>query len=344
MAEPAGVDAAGVGPAGGREFERLALPYRRELLAHCYRMLGSADEAEDLVQETYLRAWRSYDGFEGRSSLRTWLYRIATSACLTALEGRDRRPMPAGLAGPSDDPGHPLAAARPDIPWLQPLPDAALEPGPDDPADTVSVRAGLRLALVAAMQHLPPRQRAVLILRDVLAWRAAEVADALDMTTAAVNSALQRARAQLAAAGLTEDDVTDALDPGDRALVDRYVAAFQAADVAGLLAILRDDVTLQMPPVPTWFAGRDAVARFVAHACGALHAGGFTVPVAANRQAGFALYVPDGRGGHVAHSIQLLAVREGAVARIDSFVDPAQFAAFGLPVAVDAGGPARVRG
>jgi RNA polymerase sigma-70 factor (ECF subfamily) len=343
MADPTGVDP-GDGPGGGQEFERLALPYRRELLAHCYRMLGSADEAEDLVQETYLRAWRSYDGFEGRSSLRTWLYRIATSACLTALEGRSRRPMPAGLAGPTDDPGHPLAAPRPDIPWLQPLPDAALEPGPDDPADTVSLRAGLRLALVAAMQQLPPRQRAVLILRDVLAWRAAEVAEALDMTTAAVNSALQRARAQLTAAGLTEDDVSESLDPGDRALVDRYVAAFEAADVTGLLAILRDDVTLQMPPHPTWFAGRDAVARFVVDACGRIHAGGFTLPVTANGQAGIALYHADGRGGHVAHSIQLFTVRDGAIASIDAFVDPAYFAGFGLPAAMGSSELARARG
>ena len=340
MAETAVTDAA-----EARRFERLALPYRRELLAHCYRMLGSADDAEDLVQETYLRAWRSYAGFEGRSSLRTWLYRIATTACLTALEDRGRRPMPAGLAGPGDVDG-PLAAARRDVPWLQPLPDAALAARrdvPEDPATLVALRAGLRLALVAAMQHLPPRQRAVLILRDILAWRAAEVADALDMTTTAVNSALQRARAQLAAAGITEDDVADELDPDARALVDRYVAAFENADVGGLLAVLRDDVTLQMPPIPTWFAGRDAVARFVARACGGRHRGAFTVPVGVNRQAGFAFYVPDGHGGWVGHSIQVVTVRGGGIARVDAFVDTGLFAAVGLPVGVDAGTRAALR-
>jgi RNA polymerase sigma-70 factor (ECF subfamily) len=273
-----------------------------------------------------------YEGFEGRSSLRTWLYRIATTACLTALEGRSRRPMPAGLAGPADDADGPLAAARPDIPWLQPLPDAVLQPGPGDPAATVALRAGLRLALVAAMQQLPPRQRAVLILRDVLAWRAAEVADVLGMSPAAVNSALQRARDRLATAGVTEDDVSDALDPAARTLVDRYVAAFEDADVTGLLAILHDDVTLEMPPIPTWFAGRDDVARFVIRACGGEHRGGFTVPVSANGQDGVAGYVRDGRGGYVGHSIQLLTVSAGRITRIDAFVDTALFASFGLPV------------
>ena len=172
------------------DFEDLAGRFRVELLAHCYRMLGSAEEAEDLVQETYLRAWRSYGSFDGRSSVRTWLYRIATNACLTAIERRGRRPLPSGLGAPSDDPAAPLAAS-PDVPWLQPLPDALLVAQENDPAAAAASRAGIRLALVAALQYLPARQRAVLILKDVLDWPAAQVADLLGTTTTAVNSGLR---------------------------------------------------------------------------------------------------------------------------------------------------------
>ncbi len=179
------------------DFTSLTGQFRRELLAHCYRMLGSADEAEDLVQETYLRAWRAYDGFEGRSSVRTWLYRIATNACLTAIERRGRRPLPSGLGGPDEDPAAPVVDA-PQVPWLQPIPDALLASPHDDPAAAAASRAGIRLAMVAALQYLSARQRAVLILRDVLEWPAAEVAAMLGTTTTAVNSGLRRARAQLA--------------------------------------------------------------------------------------------------------------------------------------------------
>jgi RNA polymerase sigma-70 factor, ECF subfamily len=187
---------AGVAPDAG-EFTRRTEPFRRELLAHCYRMLGSADEAEDLVQETYLRAWRSYRGFQGRSSVRVWLYRIATNACLTALEHRGRRALPSGLGDPGDDPAAPPAPPDPEVAWLQPIPDALVTPESEDPATIVAAREGLRLALIASLQHLPPRQRAVLILREVLAFPAAEVATMPDTTTAAVKSALQRARARL---------------------------------------------------------------------------------------------------------------------------------------------------
>ncbi|HEX6358570.1 sigma-70 family RNA polymerase sigma factor [Actinophytocola sp.] len=234
-------------------------PYRSELLTHCYRMVGSVHDAEDLVQETLLRAWRAYDRFEGRSTLRTWLYQIATNQCLTALEGRARRPLPAGLGGPSDTGGQVLEK-RDDVPWLEPMPTGA-----DDPAAIVTARESTRLAFVAALQHLPPRQRAVLILRDVLTWRAAEVAELLDTTTAAVNSALQRARAQLS--DLTQNDVLEPNDPDTRDLLERYVAAFERKDVEAIVALLAEDAVWEMPPYTTWFRGPEQVARHLTHQC-----------------------------------------------------------------------------
>ena len=196
------------------EFARLTDPFRPELLAHCYRMLGSVHDAEDQVQETMIRAWRSYGEFEGRSSLRTWLYRIATNACLRALENSSRRPLPSGLGAPGEDPDAPLAVARPEVPWLQPIPDALVSAGPADPADIVASRQSVRLALIAALQYLPARQRAVLILRDVLGWRAAEVADLLGTSTAAVNGMLQRARARLEQAAPDRGRDSRACRPG----------------------------------------------------------------------------------------------------------------------------------
>jgi RNA polymerase sigma-70 factor (ECF subfamily) len=209
---------------GSEDFARLTDPYRAELLAYCYRMLGSVHEAEDQVQETLIRAWRAHGSFEGRASLRTWLYRIATNACLRALENRSRRALPSGLAGPGDDPQGEPAAARPEIPWLQPIPDSLFGTQPADPAVIVASRQSMRLALIAALQYLPGRQRAVLILRDVLGWRAAEAAELLGTTTTAVNSVLQRARARLAQAGPAEDDIREPTDPADRALLGRYAA------------------------------------------------------------------------------------------------------------------------
>src|SRR5215469_7196232 len=220
------------------EFTSRTGRFRGELLAHCYRMLGSAEEAEDLVQETYLRAWRSYDGFEGRASLRTWLYRIATNVCLTAIERRGRRPLPSGLGGPTEDPEAPLVAGA-QVRWLQPFPDVLLAGERADPAAVAVSRAGIRLAFVAALQYLPARQRAILILRDVLEWPAAEVADLLDTTTTAVNSGLRRARAQLAATLPPEDELAEPADPRQRALLDRFAAAFERADVNALAALLR---------------------------------------------------------------------------------------------------------
>src|SRR5690348_5158875 len=215
------------------DFTSLTGRFRGELLAHCYRMLGSAADAEDLVQETYMRAWRSYEGFEGRASVRTWLYRTATNACLTALERRGRRPLPSGLGGPAEGPDAPVVAG-PEVPWLRPLPDALLTGDSEDPASVAVSREGIRLAFVAPLQYLSARQRAVLILRDVLQWQAAEVAELLGMTTTAVNSGLRRARAQLADVLPAEDELAEPAEHDRRALLDRFAAAFENADVNGL--------------------------------------------------------------------------------------------------------------
>src|SRR5215469_10957998 len=219
----------------GEDFEQRTQKLRRELLAHCYQLLGSVDDAEDLVQETMLRAWRARDQFdESRASLRTWLYRIATNACLTALSGRSRRPLPSGIGAPSDDPNEPLIGGH-EVPWLQPFPDGMLA---GDPAAALLSAGRLQLALVAAMQLLPARQRAILILREALGLPAAEVADVLDTSAAAVNSGLQRARARLAEVAVDEDTIGQPADAGDRALIDQYVSAFETADVAGLKRLL----------------------------------------------------------------------------------------------------------
>ncbi|MFI9764352.1 sigma-70 family RNA polymerase sigma factor [Streptomyces sp. NPDC051963] len=307
------------------EFVRLTDPYRRELLAHCYRMLGSVDEAEDLVQETYLRAWRSYGGYEGRASLRTWLHRIATNTCLTALEGRTRRPLPRGLGEPSQAPEEPLRAPVTDVPWLQPLPDSLV-----DPAIVVAARGSLRLALVAALQNLPARQRTVLILRDVLAWRASEVAALLGTSTAAVKSTLQRARARLDEVAPDEDLVVEPAGTADREVLDRYVAAFENADMDALVELLQDGVELEMPPYLEWFSGRKDVLRFLEPRVGVK---GLVrmLPTRANGQPAVAMYERDAHGVFRAHSIQVLAVSDGAVARMTVFLDAGLFDRFGMP-------------
>jgi RNA polymerase sigma-70 factor, ECF subfamily len=312
------------------DFTSRTSEFRGELLAHCYRMLGSAEEAEDLVQETYLRAWRSFDGFEGRSSVRTWLYRIATNVCLTAIERRGRRPLPSGLGGPAQDPDTPLAAA-PEVPWLQPFPDALLAAGGEDPAATAASRAGIRLAWVAALQHLSARQRAVLILRDVLEWPAAQVADLLSTTTTAVNSGLRRARSQLARALPAEDELAEPAEPRRRAVLERFAAAFENADISALAELLREDVALEMPPAPTWFSGRQAVLRF--YAARALDAPGRfrLVPVMANGQPALAVYQRDSGGVYRADAVTVPTVTATGIARIVTFRDPGLFALFGLP-------------
>jgi RNA polymerase sigma-70 factor (ECF subfamily) len=332
---------AGAGPEG-EEFVTRTEPFRRELLAHCYRMLGSLDDAEDLVQETYLRAWRSYGGFQGRSSMRTWLYRIATNACLTALTHRDRRMLPSGLGDPSEDPDAPPVMAGDGVSWLQPVPDARAVPESGDPGAIVAARDSLRLALIASLQYLPARQRAVLILREVLAMPAAEVADVLGTTTAAVKSSLQRARARLHDVAPADDHISEPTAPQARALLDRYIAAFENADASAIEKLLREDAALEMVPTRTWFAGRKTCAPYItAHALGS--PGDWRmVPVAANGQPAVAAYLRGADAIHHAFGIAVLTPAATGIARIVVFGDPGLVAAFGLPAELP-GEFARVR-
>ena len=312
------------------DFAGLTGRFRGELVAHCYRMLGSAEEAEDLVQETYLRAWRSFDGFEGRSSVRTWLYRIATNACLTAIERRGRRPLPSGLGGPAEDPQTQLVTGL-EVPWLQPLPDALLAGEREDPAAAAVSRTGIRLAFVAALQHLSARERAVLILRDVLEFPAAEAADLLGTTTTAVNSGLRRARAQLARARPAEDELAEPADPAQRSLLDRFAAAFETADASALADLLREDVALEMPPLLTWFAGRPIVTRFMASRVFPRFEEFRMVPVVANGQPAFGAYTRGQDGSYHAHEVLVPTLSETGIARIVVFLNPDLFRMFGLP-------------
>lgn len=327
------------------DFARLTEPLRPELLAHCYRMLGSVADAEDQLQETLVRAWRSYGDFEGRSSLRTWLYRIATNACLRALENQSRRPLPSGLGAPAENPDEPVAPAKSEIPWLQPIPDGVISSDPADPASIVGSRASVRLALVAALQYLPARQRAVLILRDVLVWRAAEVANLLEITPTAVNSLLQRARERLRHQTPALEQLSEPNEPATRRLLDRYGAAFENADVAALTALLREDAVLEMPPIPTWFAGRDRVVRFLAGQVPAQPGHFRLVPVFANGQPAFAEYARTPDGDYRASAIQVITVIAEGISRVVSFVgQPELFPRFGLPPDLPASGnliPAR---
>ncbi|HEU4512648.1 MAG TPA: sigma-70 family RNA polymerase sigma factor [Nocardioidaceae bacterium] len=305
--------------------------YRPELLAHCYRMLGSVHDAEDLVQETYLRAWRSQDTFEGRSSMRTWLYRIATNACLTALESRGRRPLPTGLGQEASDP-YATLVQQPEVPWLEPMPDTLIAERPDDPASVVTSRESVRLAFVAALQHLPPRQRAVLVLREVLAWRASEVAEALGTSTAAVNSMLQRARAQLDQAALTRDDVVEPPEPEQRQILDRYVAAFENYDVEAIVGLFTDDAIWEMPPFTGWYQGARTIGNLISTQCPASGPADMRMVRAdANGQPAFALYMRDADGVHRAFQLQVLTVTDRGVSHVGCFFDTGLFGAFGLP-------------
>lgn len=305
---------------GMADFATDTEPYRRELLAHCYRILGSVDDAEDVVQETYLRAWRSFESFEGRSSVRNWLYRIATNACLSALSHRSRRFLPSGLGGPADDPLTPLAAAE--APWLQPVPDSML-----DPAAIVTARDSLRIALIAALQKLPGRQRAVFILRDVLAWPASDVAQVMGTSTAAVKSTLQRARARLEHA---PPDVERAVEPGDlSAVLAQYIAAVEEADGAALEQLLRVDARVEATPWRTWFSGRATCVPYLVQQVLGSPGDWRLLPTSANGQ-------PAAVGYHRGrpYGILVLTVTATGIASINAFGDPALVKRFGFPAHV----------
>jgi RNA polymerase sigma-70 factor (ECF subfamily) len=307
-----------------------AEPFRRELLAHCYRMLGSIQDAEDLVQETYLRAWRSYGGFEGRSSVRTWLYQIATNGCLTELAKRGRRVLPSGLYAPQQDPGAYPEEAGTEVDWLQPVPDAMVTPDSADPAAIVTAREGLRLALIASLQYLPPRQRAILVLRDVLAFPAAEVAVMLGTTTVSVKSGLQRARARLRELAPAADQIAQPTGSRARALLEQYVAAFENADAAALERLLLEDATIEAPPLRTWFSGRKTCVPFLAsHVLGS--PGDWRMlATSANGQPAAAAYTRDRHGNYQPYGICVLTVTGQGIRQICSFADPSLVAVFGF--------------
>jgi RNA polymerase sigma-70 factor, ECF subfamily len=317
-----------------REFSGLTEPYRHELQLHCYRILGSLQDAEDIVQETLLRAWRRLDTYEGRASLRAWLYKIATNACFDALTKRPRRVLPTAQYAPAD-PRQPFAPPITEAIWLEPYPDDLIDEIEAGPEARYSLHESVSLAFLAALQSLPPRQRAVLILCDVLDWRANETAALLDATVSAVNSALHRARVTLQqryhARG--HEAVTRASIDGDlRSLLERYVQVWEAADIDGLVSLLREDATLSMPPMPTWYAGREAI---IAAAQGKIFAGDargrwLMQPIHANRQPAHAVYQRDEGGVYHAFGISVLTIEQGLVADIITFIDPALFQRFGL--------------
>ncbi|MFI6793220.1 RNA polymerase subunit sigma-70 [Nonomuraea sp. NPDC050383] len=306
--------------------------FRRELLAHCYRMVGSAHEAEDLVQESYLRAWRSYSGFEGRASMRSWLYKIATNVCLTALKPRPVRVLPSGLAGPYEGPDRPPSpVAAGEVSWLEPLPEAWIAPPADDPAAVVVQRESLRLALIAGLQHLPSRQRAILILREVLAFSTAETAEILGTTTAAVKSGLQRARARLDEREPGPEELLEPADHRARALLDGYIAAFERSDAGLLEEVLRADATLEATPFREWRAGRAMCIHLLGTYVLGTPGDWRMIPTAANGQPAAVVYHRDGDGVLRADGVVLLAPTATGVSRVIKFHDPALVATFGFP-------------
>ena len=315
------------------ELEGLLESYRRELTGYCYRMLGSPFEAEDAVQETFVRAWRSFDRFEGRSSLRSWLYRIATNVSLDMLNGRERRARPMDL-GPSREPVVENLNALPEVTWIEPVPDGRVLPE-GDPAEVAIAHDTIRLAFVAALQHLPPRQRAVLILCEVLRWQAAEVAELLETSVASVNSALQRARATLEATDLTTDAELS-VEAADAELLERYVEAFERYDMEALTALIHEDATQSMPPYDMWLTGRDDIFRWW-YGPGIGCQGSRVIPtVAANGSPAFGQYKPAEGGGYEPWALQVLEVRDGKIAELAFFLDTERvFPLFGLPPRLD---------
>jgi len=327
------VTSVAIGPAD--QLDPRLLEHRRELTGYCYRMLGSSFDADDAVQETLVRAWRGLADFEGRSALRSWLYRIATNVCLDQLSGRQRRALPMDLSGSPYPPvEHSLAGRRPGTAWVEPVLDRQVIPDNADPAERAVAKESIRLAFIAALQHLPPRQRAVLILREVLRWKADEVAQLLDTTVASVNSALQRARATLAAVGGTP--VRRELTADDRDLLARYVDAFERYDIDGLVRLLHEDATQHMPPYEMWLRGAQDIGAWMlgpGEGC----RGSVLVPLEANGSPAFAQYRPAEDGGREPWALHVLEVRDGRIAHISSFLDldTGLFRLMGLPTRLD---------
>jgi RNA polymerase sigma-70 factor (ECF subfamily) len=310
--------------------------HRRELTAHCYRMLGSPFEAEDAVQDTLLRAWRSLDRFEGRAALRSWLYRIATNVCLDMLKGRQRRARPMDL-GAARSPDGPIGDILPEVTWIEPVPDG-LVVSDGDPAAVAESRETIRLAFVAALQHLPPRQRAALILCEVLRWKASEVAELLETSVASVNSALQRARATLDASDLDASETTPSLDEPDRELLARYVEAFERYDMEALTSLIHEDATQSMPPYELWLRGRDDVLGWWVGP-GAACRGSRVIPtVSANGSPAFGQYKPSPDGkGYEPWALQVLEIENGKIVEFTFFLSTEKvFPLFGLPPRLDA--------
>ena len=308
--------------------------YRRELLAHCYRMTGSLHDAEDLVQETYLRAWKGYQGFQGKSSVRTWLYRIATNTCLTALEGKQRRPLPSGLGTPSSS-GTDEIAEHHEVPWLQPLPDSADDP--TDPSTIVETRDSVRLAFVAALQHLSARQRAVLVMREVLQWKAAEVAGALDTSTAAVNSLLQRARAQLDTVCPDRDAPLAAPDSEHaQTMLRNYMAAFEAYDIDRLVELFTAEAIWEMPPFDSWYQGPQAIGDLSRYKCPAEKPGDMRfIATTSNGQPAAGMYLLNRETGrHEAFQLHVLSIGADGISHVVAFMENGLVEKFGLPASL----------
>lgn len=322
-------------PADPGELELQLEQHRTELTGYCYRMLGSAFEAEDAVQETLLRAWKSYGSFEGRAALRSWLYRIATNVCLDMLNGSQRRarPMDLGPAQAADLSllGEPL----PETTWIEPMPDGRVLPSDGDPSEVTELRETIRLAFVAALQHLPPNQRAVLILREVLRWKATEVAELLETTVASVNSALQRARAALSAGEVTAEAASQPMDVEQKALLDRYIDAFERYDMDALTSLLTEDASWTMPPYKLWLRGHLDIRTWCLGP-GIGCDGSRLVPIEANGAPAFAQYKPKPGGGYEAWSVQVLEISGGSITGICFFLDTASFfPLFGLPLELE---------
>ncbi len=335
MAELAGAGTKTAAAQDTRELELRLEEHRVKLTGYCYRMLGSAFEAEDAVQETLVRAWRSYDRFEGRAALGSWLYRIATNVCLDMLDGRERRARPMDL-GPASEPVAANLRTLPEVTWIEPVPDGRVVPE-GDPAEVAVARETIRLAFVAALQHLPARQRAALILCDVLRWKASEVAELLETSVASVNSALQRARATLEASNLSVSDTSPTVDEADAELLARYVDAFERYDMDALASLVHEDAMQSMPPYDLWLSGRDDIFRWWVGP-GAGCRGSRVIPtLAANGAPAFGQYKPSPSGdGYEPWALQVLEISGGRIVEFTFFLDTKTvFPRFGLPARLE---------